>query len=487
MHNPFTPTPTDGRRRWRRRAPEQRTLFIRSTMRSPPPSSSSQSPRALLVVLLLQLAMVLAAAHTSLAFQACPQRPLSRRSASSINIPRSSSSSRWRSSSSPPPLQSLAAGPQSAGDSSTGGLEGLFRLIRNDGLSLAIGSLCLVALVANRLTTPELYDSQSRTDIIGVISAGGLLLNGLTLQVGNREGGGGLCASMKKEKGGKAAANRTHGRNIIHMDSIARTMHTHTHPRQDIDVREAEAVALEGEAVDEADTGSGGPSPRQAGVLRWAADTYMQVWTEPIDAWGAICLRWAMRNPSNHHHHHHSQPRQAFPSTASVLVWHKGRTLLRKGTMPPTAASSTKGQVEVLAIVQKALTLPPEADGLSQPTYIPDLQVINKNNKARVSSWVDSGNEWGGGHSPIDRIDRSKHVPLQHTSKYIDTHTQVLPGRVEFASYLPALCQAVVLQPFDDNRGLVILGGNRKRDLTPKDLAQVRVVAQKVQSCLLQQ
>ncbi len=61
---------------------------------------------------------------------------------------------------------------------------------------------------------------------------------------------------------------------------------------------------------------------------------------------------------------------------------------------------------------------------------------------------------------------------------------QVLPGRVEFASYLPALCQAVVLLPFDDNKGLVILGGNRKRDLTPRDLAQARVVAQKVQSCL---
>lgn len=61
---------------------------------------------------------------------------------------------------------------------------------------------------------------------------------------------------------------------------------------------------------------------------------------------------------------------------------------------------------------------------------------------------------------------------------------QVLPGRVEFANYLPALCQAVVLQPFDDNQGLVILGGNRKRDLTPKDLARARVVAQKVQSCV---
>ncbi len=69
---------------------------------------------------------------------------------------------------------------------------------------------------------------------------------------------------------------------------------------------------------------------------------------------------------------------QAFPSTASVLVWHQGKTLLRKGTMPLAAAQGTTGAVEVLAIVQKALTLPPEADGLSQPTYIPDLQVGNR-------------------------------------------------------------------------------------------------------------
>jgi hypothetical protein len=96
--------------------------------------------------------------------------------------------------------------------------------------------------------------------------------------------------------------------------------------------------------------------------------------------------------------------------------------------------SEVGGEVEILAIVQKALTMPPDGDGLSQPTYIPDLQV--------------------------------------------------LPGKIEFMKYMPALCQAVVLQPFDNNEGLVILGGNKRRDLTPKDLAKARVVAQKVQSCL---
>jgi hypothetical protein len=60
---------------------------------------------------------------------------------------------------------------------------GVLGAIRRDTLSLAIGSLCLLALVTNRLFTDPLYDSQSRTDILGVVAAGGLLLNGLTLQV----------------------------------------------------------------------------------------------------------------------------------------------------------------------------------------------------------------------------------------------------------------------------------------------------------------
>lgn len=84
-----------------------------------------------------------------------------------------------------PPLSPWALAAQPSSSSGGGGLDGLFRLIRNDALSLTVGSICLIALVANRLATPDLYDSQSRTDIIGVISAGGLLLNGLTLQVGS--------------------------------------------------------------------------------------------------------------------------------------------------------------------------------------------------------------------------------------------------------------------------------------------------------------
>lgn len=43
-----------------------------------------------------------------------------------------------------------------------------------------------MVLTWNRLATDVLYDSQSRTDILGVIAAGGLVLNGLTLQVGTQ-------------------------------------------------------------------------------------------------------------------------------------------------------------------------------------------------------------------------------------------------------------------------------------------------------------
>jgi hypothetical protein len=67
--------------------------------------------------------------------------------------------------------------------SNNGGLESVFKFIRSDALSLGVGSLALLALVTNRLYTDPLFDSQSRTDILGVFSAGGLLLNGLTLQV----------------------------------------------------------------------------------------------------------------------------------------------------------------------------------------------------------------------------------------------------------------------------------------------------------------
>lgn len=69
------------------------------------------------------------------------------------------------------------------GGGGNGLVEGFFKFVRSDALSLGVGSLALLVLVTNRLYTDPLFDSQSRTDILGVFSAGGLLLNGLTLQV----------------------------------------------------------------------------------------------------------------------------------------------------------------------------------------------------------------------------------------------------------------------------------------------------------------
>lgn len=145
--------------------------------------SSSSSPSLLVLAAALLLLSLLAATHPALHVHAFQQQPLS---------PHTPTTSRRHgrrgllplpSSHAPPTSSSPWALAAQSSSSGGGGIDGLFRLIRNDALSLTIGSLCLVALVANRLATPDLYDSQSRTDIIGVISAGGLLLNGLTLQV----------------------------------------------------------------------------------------------------------------------------------------------------------------------------------------------------------------------------------------------------------------------------------------------------------------
>jgi hypothetical protein len=110
------------------------------------------------------------------------------------------------------------------GEGARGGLGAVVAgLVRNEGLSLALGSLCLTVLVVNRLATEELYDSQSRTDILAVISSGGLLLNGLTLQ--------------------------------------------------DVAVRVAEKVELKGASVTEE---SPALSPRQRSIVSWAMRTALQ-------------------------------------------------------------------------------------------------------------------------------------------------------------------------------------------------------------------
>lgn len=48
-------------------------------------------------------------------------------------------------------------------------------------LALGLGSVALLIILANRLLLPAelLYDSQSRTDLLGVVAIGGLVLNAL--------------------------------------------------------------------------------------------------------------------------------------------------------------------------------------------------------------------------------------------------------------------------------------------------------------------
>lgn len=53
---------------------------------------------------------------------------------------------------------------------------------------------------------------------------------------------------------------------------------------------------------------------------------------------------------------------------------------------------------------------------------------------------------------------------------------QALPGRTEF-TYLPSNTQSVVIVPI--NKGVVVLGGNRARCFTPRDISWCQVVCQR--------
>ena len=51
-------------------------------------------------------------------------------------------------------------------------------------ISLGAGAAGLAAVIVNRVTlTPYLYDSQARSDLLAVIAAGGLILQGVYLLV----------------------------------------------------------------------------------------------------------------------------------------------------------------------------------------------------------------------------------------------------------------------------------------------------------------
>lgn len=59
----------------------------------------------------------------------------------------------------------------------------LLRTLTGPQVSVALGIGILLAVLANRIATPELVDSQARTDILGVIASGGLVTNGVYLLV----------------------------------------------------------------------------------------------------------------------------------------------------------------------------------------------------------------------------------------------------------------------------------------------------------------
>lgn len=59
----------------------------------------------------------------------------------------------------------------------------LMRTLTGPNFSVAVGVAVIVAVLANRIATPDLVDSQARTDILGVIASGGLVTNGVYLLV----------------------------------------------------------------------------------------------------------------------------------------------------------------------------------------------------------------------------------------------------------------------------------------------------------------
>lgn len=59
----------------------------------------------------------------------------------------------------------------------------LLRTLTGPEFSIAFGASILLAVLTNRLATPQLIDSQARTDILGIIASGGLVTNGVYLLV----------------------------------------------------------------------------------------------------------------------------------------------------------------------------------------------------------------------------------------------------------------------------------------------------------------
>jgi hypothetical protein len=56
---------------------------------------------------------------------------------------------------------------------------------------------------------------------------------------------------------------------------------------------------------------------------------------------------------------------------------------------------------------------------------------------------------------------------------------QLLPGRIEFG-YLPELTQGVLMLPFGENEGAVIVGADRVRQFKSDDVAWARALARRI-------
>ena len=239
-------------------------------------------------------------------------------------------------------------------------LDSALSILRSETLSIVLGSTLLLALVCNRLFTEDLYDSQSRTDLIAVLSAGGLLLNGISLQdITSKE------ADIVEISGEKY----TH---ILDMELIAEKTRTY---------------------------------------LVWFLDSIQSI----------------------------------FPNVASILVYYDGKTIVKHGLLPALPSSislkddqsaklnNKQSNVDVKLILKKALNKELDSTGLSLETYIPDLQV--------------------------------------------------LPGKIEF-TYLPENTQAVVIQPFKNQKGMLIFGLDKKRAFSPRDIFITKILTMKLQSIL---
>lgn len=62
---------------------------------------------------------------------------------------------------------------------------------------------------------------------------------------------------------------------------------------------------------------------------------------------------------------------------------------------------------------------------------------------------------------------------------------QTLPGKVEF-DYLPENCQAVLMLPVLEGSGVVVVGTNRARAFTPKDIAWMKGLCDRAALSLLE-